>query len=114
LICRKDQPQAVAGSTPAIALRLLLNYWGAKTMYSLDKAIRHYKAIAKAGNGNQAHYALGALEVLKRVKNLRETIRAEMRSQYRERGGIGGGVYWYNREFVRELDNLMLPESEGR
>lgn len=77
---------------------------------SIDAQIKHYKAIIKNETGNRAHYAMGALDILARVKTLRDQLRQEMRDTYRDRGGAGGGSYWYTKDFCHSLENAMRED----
>lgn len=83
-------------------------------MTPLNKAIRHYKKIAKTG-GNQAHYALGALDVLLKIKGLRDIIREDMREYWKGRGNPTiANLYYQNKEMVHCLDNLVDTEPNNR
>jgi hypothetical protein len=87
-----------------------------KHQYSIDRAIAHYKAIIKGESGRprhgtaplEEHYAMGALEVLEKVKALRDAIREEMRDLWKRRGSMGAAdLYYHNKEMLNCLNNLM-------
>ena len=79
---------------------------------SLVRSIQHYRAIVKTQTGNKAHYALGALEVLEKVKVFRDELREEMKDHWRGRAVPNvANLYYQKKEMVNSLDNLMEPDD---
>ncbi|MDE2106478.1 MAG: hypothetical protein KGL39_55200 [Patescibacteria group bacterium] len=73
----------------------------------LTRAIAHYKRIAKTATGNQAHYALGALDILAKVKEMRDDYREQARRAWYGRAGDGGDEYNACTVVIHYLDNLL-------
>jgi hypothetical protein len=77
-------------------------------MTALNDAIRHYKKLVKKSTGNQAHYALGVLDTLEQVKEIRDGYREEEKRLWHGRAhpSVMAG-YQYTKSFRSALDKTI-------
>ncbi len=80
---------------------------------SLQKSLAHYKQAARDRNRLKAHYAMGVVDVLRKIDGLRGGLRDEMKRLWHGRGNPAiASQYYITKEFVSMLDDLM-DESEA-
>ena len=76
-------------------------------MKQLDKSIKHWKKLAKSHNTLQAHYALGALEILEEVREIRDGYSEEAKDLWRGRAHeLVMTGYQYTKDFVSVLNSV--------
>ncbi len=109
-----DMSETLGQKLNAIAANRLRKPRAKPQKTSLQAALEHYSRILKKDpSANRRHYALGAIEVLQKIKELRESIREEMRDLWMQRGEEWAiDKYHLDKEFLNCLDNIMVEDGK--
>lgn len=86
-------------------------------MSHLDRQIAHYAAVVKEGKPLQAHYAMGALDVLRPLKAIHDEMVEDCKHLWKTRIGTGERSphmvnFRVTKRLAKRIDGIEIGDSK--